>query len=190
MEFLEQLDTTLFLFINGIHSPWFDTFFFNLSKPLVSLPMYLLVIYALFKTFQTKKAFIILGILVFTVGSADFISVTFFKEVFLRYRPSHNLDLEGKIHFVQNYKGGMYGFISSHAANTFAFACLSALLLQKKYIGIALFIWAATVSYSRIYLGVHYPADITCGALLGITLAFIAYYVIRHYFRDFIKSPK
>jgi undecaprenyl-diphosphatase len=175
MEFLEHLDTQIFLFCNGLHAPWLDLFFYTISKPLVSLPIYLLVIFLIFKKFPRKKAFIISIFLIASVGLSDFISVSCFKNVFLRYRPSHNLQLENIIHFVHGYKGGMYGFVSSHAANTFAIACFSSLIFKSKWFSYSIFTWAAIVSFSRIYLGVHYPADIFVGALLGICIAFSSY---------------
>lgn len=175
MEFLEHLDTQLFLFFNGLHAPWLDLCFYTISKPFISLPIYLFVIYLIFKNFSKKNAFIIVLFLIASVGLSDFISVSCFKNVFLRYRPSHNLNIENIIHFVRGYKGGMYGFVSSHAANTFAIACFSSLLLQRKWFTYSIFIWAAIVSYSRIYLGVHYPADIFVGALLGTGIAFSTY---------------
>lgn len=181
MEFLQQVDTKLFLFLNGLHTPFFDTFFDTISQPLVSLPVYLFVIYFLFKQFKPKQAALYLLFIVVFVGLSDFISVHCFKDVFLRYRPSHNLDLTSLVHIVKNYRGGTYGFVSSHAANTFAFALFSALLFQKKSLFYILLMWAFVVSYSRIYLGVHYPADICCGALLGCSISYIGYRVVKRF---------
>lgn len=173
IEWLEHIDRILFLCINGMHSPLFDTFFYYITKFYVSIPVYAYIIFLLYKKHTISFASILLALCVITVVCADLISVAWFKEVFLRYRPSHNVELQDVIHLVKNYRGGTYGFVSSHAANTFAFATVASLLLKSKKITIILFIWAALVSYSRIYLGVHYPADITCGALLGILLAFV-----------------
>ena len=105
---------------------------------------------------------------------ADRISVMGFKNVFLRYRPTHNLDIKDLIHtYVKangdEYRGGMYGFVSSHAANFFALSTYLFLCFknQSGKWGI-LFLWAGIIAYSRMYLGVHYPLDIVGGTLLGI----------------------
>jgi len=73
----------------------------------------------------------------------------------------------------------MFGFVSSHAANTFAFAVFTSLLLKNRIYVIFILLWAAVVSYSRIYLGVHFPGDVLCGALLGIMLAYLVYWIYR-----------
>ena len=93
-----------------------------------------------------------------------------FKYGFQRYRPCHNLDLQGTIHLVKGICGGKYGFFSAHAANHFAIATFTTIFLSKKYrkSGVILFFWAAFVAYTRIYLGAHYPSDIFVGALFGV----------------------
>ncbi|HOS84629.1 MAG TPA: phosphatase PAP2 family protein [Bacteroidales bacterium] len=175
IEWLEHIDRIIFLWINGLHSPLFDTFFYYITKFYISIPVYFVIIYLLYKKFSPSYASLLLGIMILAVISADAISVAWFKEVFLRYRPSHNTEIQDMIHIVKNYRGGTYGFVSSHAANTFAFALFSGLVFRTKRILIPLFIWAGLVSYSRIYLGVHYPADIVCGALVGMCIAFVYY---------------
>lgn len=175
IEWLEHIDRTLFLLFNGLHSPFFDTIFYYISKFYISIPVYTFVIYLLYKSRSVLQASILLALIIVCVVLADMISVAWFKEVFLRYRPSHNTELQDLIHIVKNYRGGTYGFVSSHAANTFAFASCATLIFQKRNITIFLFTWAAIVSYSRIYLGVHYPADIACGALLGISTSVVFY---------------
>ena len=104
---------------------------------------------------------------VLAIVLSDQISVHAFKEVFLRYRPCHNLVLQSQVH-LNGGCGGTYGFISSHAANTFALAMFLSLLFNGKikYFTLFILVWASFVSYSRIYNGVHYPADIACGAIV------------------------
>jgi len=175
MELLEHLDRTLIVFINGLHSPFFDTFFYYVSKTYVGAPIYLFAIFLFYKIFQYKKAILYTILLIACVGAADLISVHAFKEVFLRYRPSHNLDIQDALHYVNGYRGGMFGFVSSHAANVFAFAVFSSLIFKRKAITITVLSWAMLVSYSRIYLGVHYPADILGGAIIGSAISYVIY---------------
>lgn len=111
---------------------------------------------------------------------SDKISVHLFKEVFMRLRPCHNETIASLIHLVGSC-GGKYGFVSSHAANTFALATFAGLFLKKHYPTLLKWglIWSAVVSYSRIYLGVHYPGDILAGALLGVLVALFLFLVVK-----------
>jgi undecaprenyl-diphosphatase len=177
IEWLEHIDQQLFLFLNGLHSPFFDPIMYYASKFYISLPLYAYIIITLYRTKSIKQATIIFTLMILCVALADIISVAWFKEVFLRYRPSHNLELQPYIHFVKHYKGGTYGFVSSHTANTFAFATFAAFILKNKTITTILFVWAGIVTYSRIYLGVHYPADVTCGALVGALISIVIYII-------------
>lgn len=111
---------------------------------------------------------------------SDKVSVYLFKDVFLRYRPCHNLDISHLVHLVDGC-GGKYGFVSSHAANTFALATYLGVVLKKHFPKMLLWmlIWAAVVSYSRIYLGVHYPADIVVGAILGVGIGLLIAFSLK-----------
>jgi len=117
---------------------------------------------------------------VLVIVLADQISVHAFKNVFLRYRPCHNLALQAQVH-LNGGCGGTYGFISSHSANTFALAMFLTLLFKNKikYFGLAIFFWAAFVSYSRIYNGVHYPADIAVGAIVGMGIGITVFKIYQ-----------
>jgi len=174
IETLKNIDTQLFLLLNGIHNPFFDVVMWGLSSKILWVPMYACFLYLLIKQYK-KQTWIILLAIVVSVALADSLSVALFKNVFLRLRPSHNPALEGLVHIVNGYKGGNYGFISSHAANTFALAVVLAHFLKARFRYFPPFIysWAVLVCYSRIYLGVHYPSDIICGALFGSIIAII-----------------
>jgi undecaprenyl-diphosphatase len=178
MAFLEQIDQQLFLFLNGFHNPFWDQVMYWISYKFTWIPLYLSVlIYLIVK--QKKYAYISILLLVLAAILADQMSVNLFKNVFLRYRPCHNLDIQPLVHLVNEHCGGQYGFVSSHATNSFAFAILSALIINKRNISILLVVWAIVVSYSRIYLGVHYPADILGGAILGTGIAILLHFVYQ-----------
>ena len=165
----------MFLFLNGIHSPFWDVIFYWVTSKTFWIPFYLSLVYLTYLKFGAKVYVVILFIgLLILLGDRG--SVKLFKNVFERLRPSHNPMLEGLVHLVDG-KGGRFDFVSSHATNSFALAVFSALILRSKYkwITVTMLFWAALVSYSRIYVGVHYPADIVGGALLGTFVAFLVF---------------
>ena len=115
-----------------------------------------------------------------TIVLADQITSTLMKPYFARLRPSHEPLLQSLIHIVDGYKGAKYGFASSHAANTFGAATFFFLLLRKNYKWIGLiFLWAAVATYSRIYLGVHYPGDIVVGGFVGALAGYGSFALFR-----------
>lgn len=143
------------------------------------IPLYAFFLFLSYKHFG-KKALLVGAAAILLIVLADQISVHAFKNVFMRYRPCHNLEICAQVH-VNDGKGGMYGFVSSHAANTFALAMFLSLLFKNKikYFGLAIFIWAAFVSYSRIYNGVHYPSDIVLGAVLGMGIGITVFKIYQ-----------
>ncbi|HIP35565.1 MAG TPA: phosphatase PAP2 family protein [Crocinitomix sp.] len=183
-EKLEQLDKAILLLINGNHSPFFDELMWQISHQLIWLPFYIFIlIYALKKLNRQKIVFFMVGV-GFCFLLADRISVIAFKDIFMRYRPTHHLELKYLMHTYtfpdgSSYLGGLYGFVSSHSANFFAFSTYLFLWFKSfnnKWLFI--FIWACLIGYSRIYLGVHYPSDVFVGGLLGILIGFIIYKMI------------
>ena len=180
IEKIEQIDRQLLFAINGSNSPLFDSIMWWVSKPVFGIPFYLLFVFLLYKSFGWKNTFFLVLCAGLAVGLADLSAKYLFKEMFERFRPSQNLEIKEQLHYVNNYHGGMYGFVSSHAANMFSIAMLIGLWLKKKirYSLHFLLIWAAIIGYSRIYLGVHYPTDVVCGALLGMLIAILMYKVI------------
>jgi len=176
MEILKHWDTTLFLFLNSKHNDFFDVVMFWISKGYFWIPVYLLFLYFMIKYYKYKTIYIILAYALL-ITLTDQVSVQLFKNFFHRLRPCHEPAIEGIVHTVNGYCGGDYGFVSSHASNFFGFTTLTILLLRKKikYLSVILIIWASTICYTRIYLGVHYPGDILGGALVGIILAFGVY---------------
>ena len=172
LEIIQNIDTDIFLFFNGMHNSVFDIIMYWVSKTAPWIPLWIFFIYLLIKTYGKKGIFVVLA-LVAAVGLADFISVHAFKNVFERLRPCHNTQIQDMVHIVRDHCGGKYGFISSHASNMFAISTFMSLALYKRFPKsyIPLFLWASLVGYSRIYLGVHYPGDIIGGAIVGSLIA-------------------
>ncbi len=177
IERLEQIDRSLFLFLNGLHLDWLDPIMIGFSNPLYSLPVYFLVFYFIKIKFGWKVTLWAIAALILVVFLCDGISYRIFKQGFERYRPCHNLDIKNQVYLPTGSCGGQFTFVSGHATNFFGLATFWALLLLRKVKMIMpfLLIWAGIIAYSRVYLGVHYPSDITCGALLGIFLGWLVY---------------
>ena len=172
---LIALDKELFLFLNGLHTPWLDPIMRLMTNTLFWLPFYIFLLSHIVKEHKVMSLPILLGVTL-TILLSDQITSSLMKPYFMRFRPSHEPSLEGLVHLVNGYKGAVYGFASSHAANTFGTAAFLYLLFRStKPWMIWLFLWAAAVSYTRIYLGVHYPADIIAGGMVGIACGWISF---------------
>ena len=166
-----KLDQELFLFINSFNSPFWDNIMYAVSGRLIWVPLYLCILYVLGAKLK-RKMFILIPIIIIAVTLCDQISVHLFKEVFHRLRPCHEPSLEGLIHLVRGQCGGQYGFVSSHATNSFNVALLSLLFIRERWFTIIILLWATIICYSRIYLGVHYPGDVFGGAFLGSAIGY------------------
>ena len=173
---LERIDQQLFLFINSSNSPFFDQVMHAISGKLIWVPLYLAIL--VFLGFKYKRNFFIIIIFIILAATLADQSSVFVKNLFLRLRPCHEPSLKGLVHLVNGECGGMYGFVSSHATNSFNVALLSLLFIKKRWYSISIIAWALVVGYSRIYLGVHYPGDVLCGSFLG---AFIGWSMFRLY---------
>ncbi len=171
IEFLDHIDRTFFLFLNGFHNLFFDNLMFGATKGLLWVPLYLYFLFFVIRKYKWHT----LMILVFTalmILVSDQLS-DFVKEWVHRLRPSQQPGL--MVHLVEAYKGGVYGFYSAHASNTFSVVIFLCILLGRKYphVYIPAILWSLVMSYSRIYLGVHYPGDIFVGWIAGCLLGFL-----------------
>jgi len=180
IEFLNNLDTSIFLAINGAHSPFFDSFMTMFTGRFIWIPMYAVVLWILFRECRWQTALVYLVALVAAIFLTDQTCASVIRPAVERLRPS-NLEntLSDFAYVVNGYRGGSYGFPSCHAANSFAFAVFLALFVRRR--GFLLFIigWAIVNSYSRLYLGVHYPGDLFVGAVVGSLFGAACYYAAR-----------
>lgn len=174
LEHLGHIDRQILLFLNSHNSPFWDRVMYAISGKVIWAPLYLaLLIYLGYK--YKKKFWIILLFVIAAVAMADQFSVQLFKNIFHRLRPCHEPSLEGMVRLVNGACGGLYGFVSSHASNSFNVALLSLMFIRKRWYTISILLWASVIGYSRIYLGVHYPGDVVCGAMLGSLIGWGVY---------------
>jgi undecaprenyl-diphosphatase len=171
---LVRLDQQLLLYLNSLNSPFWDEVMYAISGKLIWIPLYLAIL--IFLGIRYKRKFIvILLFIILGITVADQTSVHLFKNVFQRLRPCHEPALEGLVHLVKGECGGLYGFVSSHATNSFYVALFSLLFIRKRWFTFMIITWALVVGYSRIYLGVHYPGDVLCGSVLGALIGWGIY---------------
>jgi undecaprenyl-diphosphatase len=166
MEWLLELDTRIFLSINGWHNASWDAIMWWISGKFTWWPFYLLILIYLGATRKLELLPMLLFIAI-VITLTDQTSVHLFKNVFHRLRPCHEPLLEGIVHLVNDRCGGQYGFISSHAANAFGVTLLVISWVRKRWVAAIMVAWALLIGYSRIYLGVHYPGDVIAGGLWG-----------------------
>ncbi|MBN2237103.1 MAG: phosphatase PAP2 family protein [Bacteroidales bacterium] len=171
LEFLNELDAQLFLILNSWHCNACDVLMWWASDKLIWLPFYLFLLFLLIRKYKWETIAILFAIAIL-IALSDQVS-GLIKDSVMRLRPSHSPDLVALVRTLKGYVGGNYGFVSSHAANSFGMAYFVYSFLKKDFPNYSwlLFVWAFVVSHSRIYLGVHYPGDILGGALLGLVLA-------------------
>jgi undecaprenyl-diphosphatase len=182
IEFLETLDRYIVVTINSWHSPFLDELMWWISSRITWIPLYIILIYLAYRRLKFSQFIFFILLAILSVAIADLVSVHLFKNLIQRYRPSHNLLILDQLHYYRMksgdwYRGGEYGFISSHASNYFAVAGSVFFVLRKDYpklkwwlLGIGILI-----CYSRVYLGVHYFSDVLAGALVGSLISFILY---------------
>ncbi len=170
---LERFDQHLLLLVNSSNTPFFDGVMHALSGKLIWAPLYLAIIIYLFIIYK-RKFLIILLLIILAITLSDQASVLL-KNITQRLRPCHDPALSGLVHLVKGECGGLYSFVSSHAANSFNVALISLLLIKKRWYSVSIIIWALVIGYSRVYLGVHYPGDVLCGSILGALIGLSIY---------------
>ena len=188
---LNTLDHELMLWLNYDGGTFQDAFWYTLSQIPSWIPLYITIIFVMLQPSDGQKQkrwmkFILL--LLFTAlvfAFTDQISAGIIKPLVQRPRPSHDGSIMDQLHFVNDYHGGAYGFVSSHAANCFGLAVWVSCLYKRRSLVTAMMLYAVLNCYSRIYLGVHFPGDIICGTILGILCGWLGYYCYTRFCHRF-----
>lgn len=177
IEKILQLDRELLIFLNSFGSAPWDGFWLFITKQINWIPIFLLIGYLVFKNLGWRHALMVIIIIAFLIALTDQ-TTNFIKYSFHRLRPGSDPDVVNFIRAVQTRKS--FSFVSGHASNSMASAMFLYLVLKPylKYMGF-IFMWPLVFAYSRIYLGLHYPLDIICGYIWGITTAFIMWQVYK-----------
>ncbi|APD07015.1 undecaprenyl-diphosphate phosphatase [Flavobacteriaceae bacterium UJ101] len=185
LEHILELDSELLIFLNNLGSEPWDGLWLCITYNWSFLPLYILGAYLLFKSLGKRNGFIaLITILLLFAFTSQMTQLA--KHFFERPRPCRTEGLFEQLRIVYD-TCGRYGFFSGHACNSFGFAVGIGLILRKQYRNLIwiLLLWASVVAYSRIYVGVHFPLDIICGALFGTLSAFLFYrlygFLLRKY---------
>lgn len=180
LEAIKHIDRQLLVAINHLNSPALDAIMVFASDRLVWFPAYALLIGWFFYEYR-RRALLLLPLVLTAVGLADSITSRLFKPFFGRPRPCHDAAIFTEL-YLPDGCGGQFGFLSSHAANSMALAVFLAIALPTgrfKALRLGAFGWAVLLSYSRVYLGAHYPTDVLGGALVGALLGALAGFAYR-----------
>lgn len=176
MEELIQFDKHLLLMLNGSDSVFLDYVVMTLTNAKTWIPLYLALFYVVIKSNMTKKDILFVvaaaGFCVLCAGGFDDSVV---KPLVARWRPTHDPQIGMLIDTVDNYRGGNYGFFSAHASNTFSIALFFSLLMRRRWLVVTLVCYSLVNCWTRLYLGVHYPGDITVGLIWGSIVGYCIY---------------
>lgn len=174
IDYLMDIDAEALLAVNGMYSSFQDALWWMVSAKWSSALLVLSLLWILIHK-NRRHALLVLAMVALVVLLADQVSSGLIKHLVERLRPTHDPSLENAVHIVNGYRGGMYGFVSSHAANFFAIATLVSFIMRHRLVVIALYGWGLAQCYSRMYLGVHYPGDILGGIIVGVLAGWLVW---------------
>ena len=179
LETLKNLDLSVFLALNGCHSPYWDTFMYLFTGKWVWVPLYASILFVLFRNLNWRMVLFTAVGFALVITLAHQLCSSVLRPVFERPRPSQEPALADIVHLVNGKRGGRFGFPSCHAANTFALAAFVMLLFRSRAITWFFMLWAVVTCYTRVYIGVHYPGDLLFGTLVGLAAGALVYSLYR-----------
>lgn len=192
MSFFQSIlewDRDLFLYLNGFHSDFWDTIMMLITRKETWVPLYITLLYFIIKNYRIKSILIIVALALVVLGADQLAGLL--KVTVQRLRPVHDPAIESLVHNVL-HKGGLYGFVSAHAANSVAILVFTSRVFKRRSYYFMMLIWTLLFCYTRIYSGVHYPLDLLGGALLGWGVGYgvfkLMMFIENHFF--YTRSPK
>ena len=182
MDELITLDQQLFLFLNQMGSKTFDGFWMLMTHKGTNIFLYLFLALLYLQHTSQKSFFMLLIFVGFLVLATDQIT-NLSKDGFERLRPCHEPALKEMVRLVKPSCGGLYGYFSGHASNSFSLAVFFSFIFGVKYTRLPYLLLsiAFLVAYSRIYIGVHYPLDVVSGMAFGSLVGFVFYFIWRRF---------
>ena len=192
MDLLQQileLDKDVFLFFNGFHSDFWDTIMIMITRQETWIPFFASILFFIVKDYRSKAFLIVIALVILIAATDQFSNVL--KYSVQRLRPTHDPAISHLVHIFFK-KGGKFGFVSAHAANSVAILVFTSRIFKNRAYYFLMLTWVLLFCYSRIYVGVHYPLDLICGGLVGWFMGWALYrlmmFVENHFF--FGRSPK
>jgi len=183
LQWLQEAENVIFLFINGIHAPFFDFFMDLCSDKWIWLPLYSALLWLFFIKQGLRLTLVTIVCITLIIFISDQTAVHVVRSIFPRMRPSNpDNPIEPMVHLVNGYRSGRFGFPSAHAANVFGLTTFCAWMFRYQLLTFVMVGWATLVCYSRIYLGVHYLGDMIGGVVIGFSAATIVYFAQRKAF--------
>jgi undecaprenyl-diphosphatase len=184
-----ELDKELFLYLNSFYSDFWDTIMLLVTRKETWFPFYFVILFYIFKNYRSKSWIIILGLVLLVVAADQFSGLM--KVGFQRFRPVYEPSIAGLVHNVLR-KGGQYGFVSAHAANSVAILVFTSRIFKNRSYFFLMLFWVVLFCYSRIYSGVHYPLDILGGVILGWLVGVLVYKLVMFVENRFLflRTPK
>jgi undecaprenyl-diphosphatase len=180
-KFVENMLTyerDLFFMLNGSNSVLLDNIMHTVSVTKVWIPLYAFVLFLTFYKTPIKQSVFIVVFFILLITLCDQFSSGLIKPIFERLRPGHHPDFKDLVQLVNNHRGGGYAFISGHATNSVGFAVFLSLLFRQRWVTLVALVWAGLISYSRIYLGMHFVSDVVGGIVAGALIAIGLYAVL------------
>lgn len=175
------MDATLTLLINGSDNVYLNGVAMLATKVWIWIPLYIAILSVLYRQSRDWRQFcILLCSLLLVVVIADQVASCIFKPLVCRWRPSHDPEIQHLVDIVNGYRGGKYGFFSSHASNTMGITVFLSLLFRQRLVTLTLLFWSLLNCWTRVYLGLHYVGDITVGLLFGAFVGYMLYTAATH----------
>ena len=172
---LIDIDKQVMLALNGSDSLYMDGVMKIYTSTSVWIPVALVLLFVVLKNNSPRGAILTVLTVALTIVATDQMSSHFIKPLVARLRPCNDPTIMHLIDTVNGYRSGGYSFTSSHACNSFGIFAIVSLIIRNRVLSLSLLLWASINSYSRIYLGVHFPGDVLCGAILGTTIGALVY---------------